>query len=146
MRSCLLLLQVQRVQSTALIQTQLINKEAVGEGKNSPIFKENMITPITNTITGNERAWTYLEVNLPSAISGKGIRRYRIIVVNRDGKLAEYREDMGKATRFKGVSQLNIPSMFEHTVDELRGLADELRSDPGIDIAQLIETNNFKVV
>lgn len=103
------------------------------------------ITPITNTVTGNEKAWTYLEVHQPSMLPGQGNRRYRIIVVNRDGKMAEYREDMGPSKNFKGVRELNIPSLWEHTVDELRGIADELRNEKGIDIAELIETNEFKL-
>jgi hypothetical protein len=102
-----------------------------------------MLTPIATTIQGSEKAWTYIEVNLPSP-KGES-KRYRIIVVNRDGKLAEYRESMGLASKFKGIRQLNIPSMFEHTVDELRGIADELREDKGIDVAQLLETNDFKL-
>ena len=104
-----------------------------------------MIAPVTTTVRGNEKAWTYLEVHKPSAKPGMGNRRYRIIVVNRDDKLTEYQEDMGSSKNFKGVKELNIPSLWEHTVDELRGIADELRNDRGIDIAQLIETNNFKL-
>ena len=103
------------------------------------------ITPITNTVLGDEKAWAYWEIEQPSHKPGKGTRRYRVIVVNRDDKLTEYREDMGPAKKFKGVRQLNIPSLWEHSVDELRGIADELRNEKGIDVAQLIETNNFKL-
>ncbi len=85
-----------------------------------------IVTP-ANVVLGNEKAYDYMEVNLPLDKPGMGMRRIRIIRVNRDGKLAEFREDMGPAKKFKGSRQLNIPSLFEHTVDELRGLADDLR-------------------
>ena len=98
----------------------------------------------TNTVQGNEKAWTYLEVHLQSPNS-RGRRRYRIIVVNRDGHLAEYREDLGAAKKFKGVRELNIPSLWEHSVDELRGIADELRNEQVIDIAELCQNNKFKL-
>ncbi len=104
-----------------------------------------MITPITTTIFGNEKAYTYMEVNQPSPIPGKGMRRYRIIVVNRNDRLTEYREDMGSSKQFKGVRQLNIPSLWEHSVDELRGMADELRNSEGIDVAELIKTDKYKL-
>jgi len=97
----------------------------------------------TNTVTGDEKAWTYLEIHLQSPDS-RGRRRYRIIVVNRDGELAEYREDMGLARNFKGVKELNIPSLWEHSVDELRGLADELRNETEIDLHELLQLDEFK--
>ena len=98
----------------------------------------------TNTITGGEKAWTYLEVHMQSPGS-RGRRRYRIIVVNRDGNLAEYREDMGLAKNFKGVKELNIPSLWEHTVEELRGIADELRYEVEIDLKELLQLEQFKL-
>ena len=104
----------------------------------------NELIPVATTVLGNEKAWTYMEIHLQSPDS-RGRHRYRIIVVNRDGRLAEYREDMGSAKKFKGVKELNIPSLWEHSVDELRGLADELRNEVQIDIAELIRTNNFKL-
>ena len=91
----------------------------------------------TNTITGNEKAWTYLEVHLQSPGS-KGSRRYRIIVVNRDGKLAEYREDMGSTKKFKGKREINIPSLWEHSCDELIALAEELRNEEVLDLDELL--------
>ena len=101
--------------------------------------------PITTTVLGSEKAWAYTEAHMQSP-TNSGFRRYRIIRVNRDGRLAEYREDMGPAKTFKGVRQLSIPSLWEHTVDELRGWADELRYEPLIGLNELIETNNYKLV
>ena len=103
------------------------------------------LTIVTTTVQGNEKAWTYMEVHQQSPGS-KGFRRYRMIVVNRDGRLAEYREDMGPAKAFKGVRQLNIPSLWEHTVDELRGIADELRylDYDKLDLDELLELEHDK--
>ena len=63
-------------------------------------------------------------------------------MVNRDGYLAEYREDMGLASKWKGVKELNIPSLWEHSVDELRGLADELRHESEIDLDELLQLDS----
>ena len=104
----------------------------------SQVYVDNPLILVTNAITGNEKAWTYLEVNLQSPGS-RGRRRYKIIVVNRDGRLAEYREDLGPASRFRGIKEINIPSFFEHTVDELCGLADELRNEIYIDLDELLQ-------
>jgi len=101
------------------------------------------IARVTQTILGNEKAWTYLEIHLQSP-SGRGRRRYRIIVVNRDGQLAEYREDMGSAKNFKGVRELNIPSLWEHSVDELIALAEELRNEQEIDLHELFQVDKLK--
>lgn len=103
------------------------------------------ITPVATTVKGNEKAWAYWEIEQPSYKKGQGTRRYRIIVVNRDGNLAEYREDMGSNKKWRGVKQLNIPSLWEHTVDELRGLADELRFETQIDLAELLQTNKYNL-
>jgi len=109
----------------------------------SQVYVDNPLILVTNAITGNEKAWTYLEVNLQSPGS-RGRRRYKIIVVNRDGRLAEYREDMGSTRKFKGIRELNIPSLFEHTIDELIALAEELRNDKGIDLDELLQMDGSK--
>lgn len=95
----------------------------------------------TNTVMGWEKAWTYLEAHLQSPGS-RGRRRYRIIVVNRDGYLAEYREDMGLASKWKGVKELNIPSLWCHSVDELLALAEELRNETVIDLDELLQLDS----
>lgn len=107
-----------------------------------------MITPIVTTILGNEKAYAYFEVN-QQAPDSSGFQRYRVIFVNRDGRVAEYRESMGKASQFKGVRQISIPSFFEHSVEELRGIADELRNldDDRLDLDELLELDrdNYKL-
>jgi len=103
------------------------------------------IVPVALTVTGNEKAWTYMEAHQQSPGS-RGMRRYRIIVVLRDGTLSEYREDMGDAKKFKGARQLHIPSLFEHTVDELRNWADDLRWEPWPYLDELLENDNYNLV
>jgi len=89
----------------------------------------NKLYPITLTVIPHEKAMALYEVNEQSPGS-RGMHRYQIILVARDGRLAEYRTDMGESKNFKGVRFINIPSLWEHTVDYLQGLAEELRRDP----------------
>lgn len=105
----------------------------------------NELARITTTVQGNEKAWHYIESHQPSP-THMGVRRYMIIVVVRDGELAEYREDMGPSSIFKGVRELNIPSFFEHNVDELRSMADEIRhlDSDRLDIDELLELDKSK--
>jgi len=102
------------------------------------------ITPITNTVFGDETAWSYQEVHIQSPRS-RGFRRYRVILVNRDGNLAEYKEDMGSVNKWRGVKCFNIPSLWCHSVDELRDIADYLRAETEIDIKDLLELDNMKL-
>ena len=99
---------------------------------------------VANTITGDEKAWAYLELN-EMAPDSSGMRRYKIIYVNRDGNIAEYREDMGSVKNFRGKKQLHIPSLWEHSVDELLDMADYLRNETYIDIADWLELDNYKL-
>ena len=67
--------------------------------------------------------------------------------VLRDGVIAEYREDMGRASVFKGAKKLiHIPSLWEHTVAELIALADTLRWDTVIDVKDWLGLENYKPV
>ena len=97
----------------------------------------------TLSVNQNEKAYSLQEVHLQSPGS-KGFHRYRILLVNRDGKLAEYREDLGLAKNFKGAKQLNIPSLWEHSVAELVALAGELRWENDIDIKDWLELDDYK--
>ena len=54
------------------------------------------------------------------------MRRYQIIIVNRNDQLAEYREDLGLASDFDAI-QFRIPSFWVHTVGELKEMAETLR-------------------
>ena len=75
----------------------------------------------------------------------RGFHRYQIIHVVRDGHIAEFRKDMGLARRFKGVRQFRIPSYMEHSVEELLDMAESLRNETEIDVAELLETNQYKL-
>jgi len=103
------------------------------------------ITPITLTVFGNEKAFLYLEGEEQSP-DYRGFHRYRIVGVNRDGVISEYREDMGKASNFKGAKKLiHIPSLWEHTVDELYAIADEIRYEHRMDYKDFLELNEVNL-
>lgn len=97
----------------------------------------------TLSVNPNEKANSYQEVHLQSPGS-RGFHRYRIIIVNRDGKLAEYREDMGLASKYKGIRQFNVPALWEHTVSELLSIADTLRTETFIDIKDWLQIDEMK--
>ena len=99
---------------------------------------------VAQTILGDEKAYGLFEINQQSP-GNRGFHRYQVIQVIRDGKIAEWRKDMGLASKFKGVNQLRIPSLFEHTVDELMALADELRGTMKIDVKDWLELNQMKL-
>jgi len=102
------------------------------------------IYPITLTVAPLEKAMALYELNEMSP-GNRGWHRYQVILVLRDGKLAEYRHDMGESKNFKGVRLLNIPSLWEHTVDYLTKLAEELRKDPTeIHLDELLQLDRDK--
>ena len=72
----------------------------------------------------------------------------------RGGVLTEYREDLGKATKHKGVPQINVlggilneeTGKFEilETVGRLREIALTIRTGtPQIDVRELVSTQNI---
>ncbi|MCJ7828856.1 MAG: hypothetical protein MUP81_03850 [Dehalococcoidia bacterium] len=99
------------------------------------------IIPAVENIIGNEKAIALYELNFQS---GHGFHRYQIIQVPRDGVVCEWRKDMGKASNFKGINQLRIPSYMEHTVDELKGIADSLRASK-FDVKDFLKLEKYKV-
>ncbi|KKM30273.1 hypothetical protein LCGC14_1566160 [marine sediment metagenome] len=101
-----------------------------------------MILVATLYVKGDEKAYSLQECHEQSPGS-RGFHRYRVIKVERDGNLAEYREDMGLAKNFKGVRQFNVPALFEHTVDELLEIADVLRTETFIDVKDWLELESF---
>ncbi|KKN72891.1 hypothetical protein LCGC14_0405950 [marine sediment metagenome] len=102
-----------------------------------------MLIPATTLVSGNEKAYSLQEVHLQSPGS-RGFHRYRILIVNRDGKLAEYREDMGLAKNFKGIRQFNVPSLWEHSVEELLDIANVLRNETFIDVKDWLGLEHYK--
>ena len=103
-----------------------------------------MIRPIATTILGWEKAIGLTETHEQSPLN-RGFHRYQNIYVIRDGEVAQFRRDMGLAKNFKGVKWLNIPSLLEHTCDELMGLADELRNEITIDLKDWLELDRMKL-
>lgn len=101
------------------------------------------IIPVALTVTGDEKAFGLTEIDEQSP-GNKGLHRYQLVYVVRDGKEAEFRRDMGEAKNFRGVKYLIIPSLLELTVDELFDLADELRGTSKIDIKDWLELDNFR--
>ena len=98
----------------------------------------------TNTILGNEKAWELMELDLQSPKS-RGFHRYQIIRVNRNGVMAEFRHDMGLTKKWKGVKQIRIPSLWEHTVDELKALAEELRYEHNFDYMDYLQLDKVNL-
>jgi len=97
-----------------------------------------------NTITGEEKGWGLFELN-QIAPDNSAVHRYQIVQVIRDGQIAEWRRDMGLASTFKGINQLRIPSLLEHSCQELMDLADELRGEKGIDLDDLLQLDDYKL-
>ena len=85
------------------------------------------ILPAVDKVFGNERAIALYEMHLQSP-GNRGFHRYQVIHVPRGDVVCEWRKDMGTADNYKGISELRIPSYMEHTVDELKNMANELRT------------------
>ncbi len=119
-----------------------------GWDNNLPPPENESIMPslITATLSvqPNEKAYSLQEVHLQSPGS-RGFHRYRILIVNRDGNLAEFREDMGLAKKFKGIRQFNVPSLWEHSVAELLDIATTLRNETFIDVADWLKLDRMKL-
>ena len=101
----------------------------------------NKILPAVDKVFGNEKAIYLSEVHLQSPDS-KGFRRYQIIHVPRNGVICEWRKDLGPVENFQGISELRIPSYMEHTVDELKEIANELRTHK-FDIKGFLGLENY---
>lgn len=95
----------------------------------------------TTYILGDEKAMGLYEMN--EIQPGMKWCRYQIIHVNRDGRIAEYRENLGLAKKFT-ADQIRIPSYMEHTVNELREMADEMRAEKPIDLLELVGVNKIR--
>jgi hypothetical protein len=100
-----------------------------------------MITPAVDKIFGGEKAIALYEIHEQSP-SFSGFHRYQIIRVPRDGIVCEWRKDMGPIENFKGVNQLRIPSLMEHTVDELKAMANQLRATK-FDVKDFLQLDNY---
>jgi len=96
------------------------------DNERSPAEK-SYVTVGTTYVEPDENAMALVEINLVSPKPGAGWRRYQIIYVNREDRLAEFRRDMGPKESFESM-QFRIPALWEHTVAELLDMADEMRA------------------
>jgi hypothetical protein len=107
----------------------------------------------TNWVNFNEPCYGLYELNYQSP-GNKGFHRYQIVLVVRNDQITEYRKDLGKASKFKGVDQIRIPGgirqangkiIIVHTVGELMDIADDLRAGKSLfDKRELAKTNNIR--
>ena len=99
----------------------------------------------TSFVSEDEACLGLYEINLQSPGS-KGFHRYQILYVMRGDRPAQLRHDMGPAKHFR-ADQIRIPGGFydedtdryyvEHTVGELRQIADYVREHPAFEPADL---------
>lgn len=97
------------------------------------------LTLVTDYVLPNEPAYRLCEIVMtPHAMSKggkrfkpsttKGRRRWEIVWVNRGDRLAEHIRDMGPSSAYD-YGCINIPSLWEHSVAELRDIAEQVRND-----------------
>lgn len=81
----------------------------------------------------DEKAFLLVEVNLAWPLTqmrkpgqGQSLHRVQIVYVNRGDSLTPFYTDLGPAEMYK-APQIRIPSLWEHSVAELRDLAENDR-------------------
>lgn len=85
----------------------------------------NPLTLVVRDIHPDEKAWALHEVNLGTDYEGR--HRVQIIYVQRGGNhLGRWVHRLGPASDFT-APQISIPSLWEHTVAELQGMAEKER-------------------
>src|SRR3990167_10317835 len=83
------------------------------------------LVPATIYVIPGEPVYTLAELDLVPPDYGPK-HRYQLLFVNRDGRIAEYREDLGLASAFSS-RQFRVLTFWEHSVAECRDIADEQR-------------------
>ena len=106
-----------------------------------PVGVFRLILPAVDKIFGGEKALALYEIHEQSP-GNKGFHRYQIIRVPRNGVVCEWRKDMGSSKNFRGVDQLRIPSLMEHTVDELKAIANQMRNER-VDVKDLLSLDKY---
>jgi hypothetical protein len=94
------------------------------------------LTVVAREVDPNEGALVLFETPGPGAWPGSGLRRWQVLKVIRNDRIATYKRDLGPAEWF-GHDYVNLPGgevdektgrgRMWHTVGELQRLADELR-------------------
>lgn len=90
----------------------------------SPHFKAPL--GIALSVHPDEKAYQLFEVNVHAA-GHRGWRRAQVIYVNRGDKLARWARDLGPMAA--EVEELDIPSLWVHSVAQLQDMAETLRHD-----------------
>lgn len=100
---------------------------------------------LTKVVKMDELCWGLFELNIQSPKS-RGFHRYQILQVVRDGKITEVWVDMGLAKKWKGVNEIRIPSLLEHTAGELIEMARDMREHPSFDVKELVFGTNRRLI
>ena len=83
-----------------------------------------LVLPGAPSLQSHEKVFSMAEQN--EVVNGKH-RRVQSIQVQRDGRLVEFRRDLGAADDFLGINELLVFSMFEDEVQEVMEWADAHR-------------------
>lgn len=83
------------------------------------------LMPATHKVNGDEKVYLLTEINRMCQADGRWHRWQKILVL-RDDKLTEFAKDMGLSKKWK-TSQISILGLFEHTVDEMMEMANQMR-------------------
>ncbi len=107
----------------------------------------------TTYVLKDEPCYGLFELNFQSP-GNRGFHRYQITQVIRGDRIAEFRKDLGKAKKFKGVDQFRIPGgvklstgriQIVHKVGELLDIAEHLRNGKTlVDKLDLIGVNKIR--
>ncbi len=97
------------------------------------------LTLITEHVNLDEKAWRLVEIVMTPYDMSKGgkrfkpqswlgRRRWEVVWVLRNDRLAQHITDMGDAGLYN-FGAINIPACWEHSVAELREIAEKVRND-----------------
>lgn len=90
------------------------------------------IRPVTVAIHEDEPAFMLVELNLvrphQEGTIERSWRRWQVVTVNRDDKLADWWHDLGPASNYPDGPPLCIPGLWEESVAALRDLAEQRRN------------------
>ena len=81
--------------------------------------------PVTIAINEDEKAWALREVNLVRPPTFQW-HRWQIVTVVRNDQLTEWWKDLGPMRSFT-APQVEIPGLLEHSVAEIRDIAEQYR-------------------
>ena len=87
-------------------------------------LSSGLALPTAPSLQSKERVFMMSEENEPYA--GKQ-RRVQTIQVQRDGRLVEFKRDLGPVTDFLGINELLVFSLFEDEVQEVMEWAEAHR-------------------